>query len=149
VDGGVALLRNFPTPMTWPPVPHAGDKGLRAGLATETICDQISGCRWFLRGIRHSRVGELPGAKRLCGTLPASSQQADAAEESPLRGDDGHDFGAVAANQYARALLAPIQSGMKILTGWPRMRPSAAKEMPVLPLVASAMVKPGSIFPSS
>ncbi len=32
-----------------------------------------------------------------------------------------------------------IQSGMKIVTGCPSERPMAANEMPVLPLVASAM----------
>ena len=37
---------------------------------------------------------------------------------------------------------------MKIFTGWPSMRPSAAKAIPVLPPVASEIVKPGSIFPS-
>ena len=35
---------------------------------------------------------------------------------------------------------ALIQSGMKIVTGWPSARPMAANEMPVLPLVASAIV---------
>jgi hypothetical protein len=34
---------------------------------------------------------------------------------------------------------ALIQSGMKIVTGWPRARPRAANAIPVLPLVASTM----------
>ena len=40
-----------------------------------------------------------------------------------------------------------IQSGMKMVTGCPSARPSAANEMPVLPLVASAMRSPGLNVP--
>ena len=40
-----------------------------------------------------------------------------------------------------------IQSGMKIVTGCPSARPIAANEMPVLPLVASAIVSPGLMPP--
>jgi hypothetical protein len=40
-----------------------------------------------------------------------------------------------------------IQFGMKMVTGWPSARPIAAKEMPVLPLVASAMTAPGTSAP--
>jgi hypothetical protein len=32
---------------------------------------------------------------------------------------------------------------MNIVTGWPRARPITAKEIPVLPLVASTIVSPG------
>lgn len=42
-----------------------------------------------------------------------------------------------------------IQSGMKIVTECPRARPSAAKAMPVLPLVASAMGAPARSWPLS
>ena len=41
-----------------------------------------------------------------------------------------------------------IQSGMKICTSCPRARPIAAKAMPVLPLVASAMTSPARMVPS-
>ena len=44
-----------------------------------------------------------------------------------------------------RSLL--IQSGMKIVTGWPSARPMAENAMPVLPLVASAIVSPGLMAP--
>ena len=40
-----------------------------------------------------------------------------------------------------------IQSGMKIVTGCPRARPKAAKEMPVFPLVASMIRPPGCKLP--
>ena len=42
-----------------------------------------------------------------------------------------------------------IHSGMKMRTGWPSARPIAENEMPVLPLVASAMVQPGTRSPRS
>ncbi len=42
---------------------------------------------------------------------------------------------------------ALIQSGMNTVTGWPRARPMAANAMPVLPLVAPAIVSPGLIRP--
>ena len=42
-----------------------------------------------------------------------------------------------------------IQSGMKMRTGCPSARPMAEKEMPVLPLVASAMGAPGASSPRS
>jgi hypothetical protein len=42
-----------------------------------------------------------------------------------------------------------IQSGMKMVTGWPSERPTQANAMPVFPLVASAIVSPGSIRPSA
>ena len=45
-----------------------------------------------------------------------------------------------------RSLL--IQSGMKIVTGWPSARPTAENAMPVLPLVASAIVSPGLMRPA-
>ena len=41
-----------------------------------------------------------------------------------------------------------IQSGMKMATGCPMARPTAANEMPVLPLVASTIRAPGSIVPA-
>ena len=40
-----------------------------------------------------------------------------------------------------------IQSGMNTVTGCPSARPTAEKAMPVLPLVASAIVSPGLIWP--
>ena len=40
-----------------------------------------------------------------------------------------------------------IQSGMKIVTGCPSARPIAANEIPVFPLVASAMGSPGLMAP--
>ncbi len=43
---------------------------------------------------------------------------------------------------------ALIQSGMKIVTGCPSARPIAANEMPVFPLVASAIRSPGLRRPS-
>ncbi len=42
-----------------------------------------------------------------------------------------------------------IQSGMKIVTGWPIARPIAQNEMPVLPLVASKTGTPGRSTPRS
>ena len=42
-----------------------------------------------------------------------------------------------------------IQSGIKMVTGWPRALPIAENEMPVLPLVASAIMSPGLIWPFS
>ena len=42
-----------------------------------------------------------------------------------------------------------IQSGMRMTTGWPSARPSAANAMPVFPLVASMTVWPGPRDPSS
>jgi len=42
-----------------------------------------------------------------------------------------------------------IQSGMKIVTGCPSARPSAANEIPVLPLVASTINPPGPNSPVS
>ena len=44
-----------------------------------------------------------------------------------------------------RSLL--IQSGMNTVTGWPNARPMAANEIPVLPLVASAIGSPGAMAP--
>ena len=40
-----------------------------------------------------------------------------------------------------------IQSGMKIVTGWPSARPIAANEIPVLPAVASTIGAPGFSAP--
>ena len=42
---------------------------------------------------------------------------------------------------------ALIQSGMKIVTGCPRARPTAQNEIPVLPLVASTISAPGCELP--
>lgn len=42
-----------------------------------------------------------------------------------------------------------IQSGMKMVTGWPRARPTAPNEIPVLPLVASRIRAPATIVPRS
>ena len=44
---------------------------------------------------------------------------------------------------------ALIQSSINTVTGWSRVRPMAANEMPVLPLVASAMGSLGEICPVS
>ena len=44
---------------------------------------------------------------------------------------------------------ALIHSGMKMATGWPSALPNAAKEMPVLPLVASTMRAPGASCPAA
>jgi len=44
-----------------------------------------------------------------------------------------------------RSLLT--QSGMKIITGWARALPIAAKEMPVLPLVTSMIGLPALRIP--
>ncbi len=71
------------------------------------------------------------GIRRLAGQLqsPANGLGQGA---FPAKGDD---LGPVGLRMPERSRLT--QSGMKMVTGWPRLRPRAAKAMPVLPLVTS------------
>ena len=133
-------FRKRPTPMTVPPVPTPATNasGVRRCPCS---CSQISGpvpvtCastlasfeNWCGRNVRGLAVLQA-SARAMLPRKPPSALLTSTTDAPKL------EISAM------RSLL--IQSGMKIVTGWPSARPMAANEMPVLPLVASAIGSPG------
>ena len=120
---------------------HDRDEGLRYAADGGQLGEDLGAGAGAVRGAIVVVV-ELAWQEGAGMSLRELLGQRDAAEEAP-------------SSRLTRRTVAPrlrirslrswlIQSGMKIVTGWPSARPIAAKAMPVLPLVASAIGAPGA-----
>ena len=145
---------------------HPGARGLQAKKLTDThdraasadACDKrvhLVSCLGQLQRQLWPRrppvrldvgvVGKLAGEKHIRLRARQGFGHLDAAEKAPCCLLTSTMSAPKLAMSEIRSLL--IQSGMKIVTGCPSARPSAANEMPVFPLVASAIRSPGRIAP--
>ena len=141
---GTAARRQRPTPMTVPPVPTPATKavGRKPSASSWRSSSGPVVCRWA------STLAALSNW-RGWNTRRSSRLSASAWAMAPLKPPCSAVTGTTVAPSdwitSSRSRL--IQSGMKMRTSWPSARPMAAKAMPVLPLVASAMTSPGSTRP--
>src|SRR5271165_2020953 len=103
-DGGVALLQEFPDAHDRAAGANAGDEGLRLLCDGNHLRPDFRAGGFFV-GLDIREVGELAGEEDVLARGGQLFAHADAAEESALRGGNGYNFGAVAANEL-RALLA-------------------------------------------
>jgi hypothetical protein len=132
--------------MTVPPVPTPATKA-SATHPTEASCATISGpvvCSWAqtLASLANWRGRKTPGVSRA---------NCSAMSMLPRKPPCSRDTGMISAPKDSMSTTRSrlIQSGMKMRTRCRSARPSAANETPVLPLVASAIVPPGSSSPVS
>ncbi len=132
--------------MTVPPVPTPAMK-TSGWRSWDSSCHQISGpvvvsCAAQLSSFANCRGRKAPGVREA-----RSSASSMAPRNPPWSWLTGWILAPKDRIRFTRSGL--IQSGMKIATGWPRARPIAENEMPVLPLVASMISAPGSMVPRS
>ncbi len=131
--------------MIVPPVPTPATKASGVTPLARS-CHQISGAVAVSWASQLCSLANWRGRKQ-----PPSAASSSAIRMLPRKPPSSRVTGRIAAPRLrissTRSRL--IQSGMKIVTGWPSARPIAAKEMPVLPEVASTIRSPGARQPSA
>ena len=142
---GTDRFRKRPTPMTVPPVPTPAMNASGFSPCSRS-CQRSSGpvvasCAAQLSSFENCRGRKAPfdpahsSARRMLPRKPPSAWLTRWMSAPKLR------------IKSIRSRL--IQSGMKIVTGWPVARPTPASAMPVFPLVASAIGCPGARRPAA